>query len=370
MMKIPERIRRSLEKIVKKMRVRENVYGVGLFGSWSRGDAAKSSDIDLLILDEGNFDHEFVERIETDGLLIDLDHIPKAWFRSKIPPGLDQKLYELHVLYDRDWSLTNTKLLMAKSYMSPERVEIRTEVHIIESDVYLSRATSAFSREDFQSAHLFATVAMENILKVLVEIALQPLSASRFIQKLEKSARKLGTQSQFHKYLAITRLDEIDFAETESKLKLFKLIWDEIQFTAKANHQTLESSHFKIRTKLNYFLIPPFLQGTLMRARSLINSGNIIEAAHYLNDILVDLVENYAWLKSSIQKVKLDNTTLIRSLKKLEEKNPRNHMKITNFLNLDNIDKKTAAYTIEEGRKVITEVRKQRKALIKNNLRN
>jgi len=70
-------------------------------------------------------------------------------------------------------------------------------------------------------------------------------------------------------------------------------------------------------------LNPAFLQGMVMRTKSLINSGKAIEATHYLNDVLVDLIENYAWLKSSVDKVKMDYTTLMRSLKGLEKKNPK-----------------------------------------------
>lgn len=125
-MELPEKIRRTLEKIVREMRIQENIYGVGLFGSRSRGNAAESSDIDLLILDKGNFNHEFVEKMEINGLLIGLDHIPKRQIHGPIPSEVDQKIYEMQILYDRDWLLTNTKLLMAKSYGSPERVDIRT----------------------------------------------------------------------------------------------------------------------------------------------------------------------------------------------------------------------------------------------------
>ncbi|RJS69456.1 nucleotidyltransferase domain-containing protein, partial [Candidatus Bathyarchaeota archaeon] len=86
MMRLPEKIRRTLERIVKEMRVKENVYGVGLFGSWSRGDATPSSDIDLLTLDDGSSSYEYTKRIEIRGLLIDLDHIPKRWIQGPIPP--------------------------------------------------------------------------------------------------------------------------------------------------------------------------------------------------------------------------------------------------------------------------------------------
>lgn len=368
MIKLSEKARRTLEKIVNEMRTKENVYGVGLFGSWSRGDATKSSDIDLLILDKGNFKHEFVERTEINGLLIDLDHIPKQWLYGPMPPETDQKIYEMQVLYDRDWSLTNMKLLMTKSYGSPERVDIRTEAHIIESDIYLSRATSAFSREDFQSAQLFVTMALEKVLRVLMEIALEPFSSSRFIQKLEESTTKLGMQNLFTGYLEISKLTRADKAGVEGKLKLFKAIWDEISFSASQNPQAFESSHFMVKTKLKYYLNPAFLQGTIIRTRFLIDSEKAIEATHYLKNILIDIIENYVWLKSSIDKVKMDYTTLMRSLESVEEKNPKNYKYTINFLSLKDADKSKASDMIEKTRKIMIKTRKERKVLIKNHL--
>jgi len=365
MIKLPEKIRRTLEKIVKEMRIKEDIYGVGLFASWSRGDATKSSDVDLLVLDKGKFNHEFVERIEINGLLVDLDHIPKAWIHGQIPPELDQKINEMQILYDRDWSLTNTKLLMAKSYVSPERVDIRTEAHIIESDIYLSRATSAFSRKDSQSAHLFGTMALESVLRVLMEVTLEPFSNIRFIEKLEEATAKLVMQNLFTEYLEISGLSRVDSVSVEDKLKLFKVIWDEISFAVKQNPRAFESSHFRVKTKLRYYLNTAFLQGMMMRTKSLINSGKAVEATHYLNNIFVDMIENYAWLKSSIGKVKLDYTTLTRSLESLEDKNPRNYKHIIEFLNLSDVDKPNAAETIEKTRKIMIKIRKERKVLIK-----
>jgi len=365
---LPEKVRRTLEKVVAEMRVTENVYGMGLFGSWSRGDATTSSDVDLLILDKGNFNYEYVERIEIGGLLIDLDHVPKRWIHGLIPPEIDQKLYEMQILYDRDWSLNNTKLLMVKSYGSPERVDIRTETHIIESDIYLSRATSAFSREDFRSAYLFATVALENILKVLVEIALEPFSNSRFVEKFEVSVAKMGMRDMFNEYLEITGLNKTDNVIAKDKLKLFKVIWDEMKATTEQNLQALESSHFKVKTKLNYYLNPAFLQGVMMRTNALIDSEKVIEASHYLNSIFLDIVENHVWLKSSIGKVKVDYTTLMRSLESLEEKNPKNYNYILKFLNLSEVDKLNAAKAIEKTREIMLKIRKERKVLIKNRL--
>lgn len=192
LVRLPERIRNVLEKVVRSLGKRETVSGVGLFGSWSRGDAVMSSDVDLLIVDKRNFNYEFVERIESDGVLIDLNHIPKKWIKGVTPPDIDQKLYEMIVLYDRDWSLTNTKNWMSKAYLTPERVDIRTETYVVESDMYLSRANSAYARGDFQSARVFASMGVESILKILIEVNHLPISNSRFIQALKESAKRVA----------------------------------------------------------------------------------------------------------------------------------------------------------------------------------
>lgn len=305
MMRLPEKIRRTLEKLITELRVTENVYGVGLFGSWSRGDASTSSDVDLFILDEGNPPYEYVERAEVGGLLIDFNHVPRRWIRGPIPPELDQKLYEMHILYDRDWSLTNTKILMTKSYSSPERVDIRTEAHVIESDIYLSRATSALSRGDPQSACAFATVALENMLKILFEIALEPFSNSCFLEKLERAAAKIGMQRVFKEYLAVAELEKFSSAEVNGKLELFRAVWEEARVEASKNTRILESMHFKVKTKLNYYLNPAFLQGAILRTNALVENKQANEACHYLRSILLDITENYAWFKAATKKQSL-----------------------------------------------------------------
>lgn len=366
MTELPEKIRRMLEKLVAEMRTKENVYGIGLFGSWSRHDATESSDVDLIILDRNDFNYEYVERTETNGLFIDLDHIPKRWLSGSVPPEIDQKLYEMQILYDRDWSLHNMKLLMAKSYSSPERVEIRTEAHVVDSDIYLSRATSAFSRQDFLSTHLFATVALESILKVLVEIALEPFSNSRFLENLEVSVAKLGMRDLYGKYFEVAMLNKADNASVKEKLRLFRLIWNEMKTAITRNVQALESSHCKVKTKLNYYLNPAFLQGVVIRTNFLIESGKVAEAWHYLDDIFLDMIENYVWLKSQIDKVKIDYTTLMRSLENLEMKNPKTYSCIVQLLGLENVTKLDASNAVENARDVMLKIRRERKVLIKN----
>ncbi len=366
MKRLPERIRRTLEKIVRRMRVKENVYGVGLFGSWSRGDAADSSDVDLLIPDKRSVNHEFVERAKINGIFIDFDHIPKRWADGPIPPELDEKLYNMKILYDRDWSLTNAKLLMNRSFDSPERIEIRTKAHVVESDIYLSRATSAFSRKDYRSTQLFSLKALEQALRIFIETTLRPFSNSLFIQRLEESTAELCVQNLFAEYLKVSGLGEADSESFDYKMKLFQTIWNEIFSTIEKNSEILETSHSRIRTKLKYYLNPAFMQGMTIRAKSLADSELVVEAVHYLKNIMLDIIENYAWLKSSIEKARMDNTTLIRSLQRLEANNVRNYENIMALLDLSNIEENDATSTMQKARKIIVTVRRKRKILIKN----
>jgi predicted nucleotidyltransferase len=371
MMKLPEKMRKMLEKLVKEMAANEAVSGVGLFGSWSRGDAVPSSDIDLLVLSNNLLEDEYVERISMGDFFIDLNFVPKHLVQGPIHPKLDQKLYEVQILYDKDWTLTNTKLLMAKLYGSPERVYIRTETHTIESDIYLSRATSAFTKGDYKSAQLFAVVAIENALKVLLEIALEPFSNSRFVEKAKNATERLGTPEIFNEYLKIAKLNHVDAAAVEEKLKLFKIVWDEMNFTVKRRSQVLKNMHFKIKTGINYYFSPAFLQGTILRASSIINSKRFADAVHYLGSISLNIIENYAWLKATIERQKIDYTCLIRSMEKLEKDNSRSYQNIIKLLGLTEtayIDKGKTAETIEKARKIILKIRRERKHLIKTHI--
>ncbi len=365
MMQLPEKLRRNLEKIVKEMMLKEDVYGVALFGSWSRYDAESTSDIDLLIVKESDMAEEYVERTAINGLLVDYNFVPKRWIRGPTPPELDQKLYEAQIFYDRDWNLTNTKLLTDKFYRSPERVEMRTKIHIIESDIYLSRATSALSKEDYKSAQLFATIAMENILRIPLEIAIEPFSNSHFIEKTETATKKLGIAKMFNDYLEMAKLNIVEKVTVEEKMRLFKTLWDEMNLTVKHNTQMLEKLHFKVKASLKYYFSPFLIQGTLLRTSSMVNSKKFAEATHYLQRIFLNTLEAYVWLKAAMQKKKMDYTKLMHTLENFEKQNPRNYKNIEKFLNLDDVDKKKATETIEKARRNIIKIREERKRLIK-----
>jgi hypothetical protein len=100
----------------------------------------------------------------------------------------------------------------------------------------------------------------------------------------------------------------------------------------------------------------------------MISSEKFAEAVHYLTSVALNIVENYAWLKATIEKQKIDYTCLMRSIGKLEKDNPRNCQNILKLLVLGsktNVDKAEAKETIEKVRRNILKIRRERKHLIK-----
>lgn len=363
LIRLPEKIRSTLKKLVQKLKAQETVSGIGLFGSWSRGDADPSSDIDLLIIDEQNFNCEYVDRLEPNGLLIDLNYIPKKWITGPVPSEIDQRLYEVYILYDRDWSLENAKEWMSKAYRTPERVDVRTEAYLVESDIYTSRATSAHARGDFQSACVFAGIGVEFILKLFIEVNMLPISNSHFIRALEESAEKLEMPKLFNDYLTTARLSKLDHHDTEKKIGLFKDTWGDVATFMREHASTLNSLHFKVKTVLGYYGKRSFSKGVVARSCALLDKGMYVEASHYVLRTLVGMLENYAWLTSADEGIKLDYTTLLRSLRDLKETRGVYENAIEAF-NVNDVDREEADKTIKLAKETILNVRRQRKDLI------
>lgn len=364
MVPLPERARSALERLVKDLSVQETVSGVGLFGSWSRGDAVPSSDLDLLVVDRRDFEYEYVERLEFEGILMDLDYVPRKWITGSVPPELDQKLHEVGVLYDRDGSLAHTKDWMAKTYRTPDRVDIRSEAWLVESDMYLSRASSAQARGDPQSACVFAGLGMGSILKIPIEVSQLPISNTHFIEALQESAERVGMPGLLDGYLTAARLSGVDEAEAERKLELFRAASKDIASFMGDNPAAIESLHFKVKTRLRYYGKSAFLRGMVDRSKALIEAGTATEAAHYLLQALIDEVENYAWLASSVAGARLDYTTLFRSLRGLKEAPASVYKNAAEALRLEGATPEEAVEAVKAAKETNFKLRRQRKALI------
>lgn len=364
MVRLSENVRRALEKLVRDLGQRETISGVGLFGSWSRGDAVVGSDVDLLIVERQGPTYERVERIEFNDLLVDLDFVPRRWVSVSLPPEIDQKLFEVLVLYDRDWSFTSAKDWMGRSFRKPERIYIRSEMYLIDADIYLSRASSALALGDLLSAVVFASAGLESALKIVVEAGLLPLSLSRFVQALDESTKKLGCRQFFDAFVDVSRLSSVTRRDSEHCVGLFKTVCEDVAFHLKEQDWVLGSLHFRVKSQLNYYCSPNFLRGMLARSQGLVDADEHVEACHYLRRVLIDVLENCAWFVTAAEGVRLDYTRLFRSLKTLKETPSKLYENAVAAFDLQNLTQKEVEEAFKIAKEAILEVRKTKNELL------
>lgn len=359
-----EAIRSVLSNLVEELKPQEAVLSIGLFGSQSRGDNVPQSDVDLLIVDKRDFDDEYIERIEFNDLLVDLNYIPQKWLVGRIPPEIDQKIFEADILYDRETKLSRTKNLMLKTYSAPERVDLRTESYLLESYTYLSRATSAQNKGDLDSASIYATIGLEEILKTLIEVNMLPVSNSHFIEALESSAKELGIQEVFQSYLDISRLSELDRFEVENGLSYLEAGWTSAMSSMKALGPVPETLHPKVRRNLNYYGKPIFLKGLIARSKAMIEDGSFVEAGHYLNRAYVNMLENYAWLALNAAGSRFDYTTLFDSLRSIDSTRRIYESALKSF-RLEDLTPRKVEASLKKIKEMVSDLRLRRKDLIK-----
>ena len=370
MVKLPKRISGVLDTLIKDLRSRESISGVGLFGSWSRGDAVISSDVDLLIVDRREFEYEYVERLELDDVLIDLDYVPEKWIAKEVPPEIDQKLYEMQILYDRNWILANTREWMRKTYWKHERVDIRTENYLIEADTYLSRAASARHRGDLQSAILYTWVGLDPILKILIEASMLPVSNSHFVEAVSEAARRLGMSDIFDDYLEMAGFSSLTVDEVEGRLEALEGLWREAVAFIGGHSATLETLHIKVRNALKYYGKPGFLKGMLLRSRALLDSEMPAEAAHYISRASIEFLENYMWLRAAVEGTRFDYTMLIKALRGGKDVVPKVYEYSVKVLGLEeHPSEEKIDDSIAKAREIALNLRRRRKTLIRENVK-
>ena len=259
---------------------------------------------------------------------------------------------------------TKDKNMIARAYEKPERVDVRTGTYLVESDIYLSRATSACARGDFRSACVFAGLGLECLSGILIELNLLPISNSRFIRALEESAKRLKMPKIFDDYLTATRLHELDHRDAEEKIGLFKETWNDITIYMREHASALNSSHFKVKTRLEYYGKRSFLEGMVARSYALLKEGVYVEVAHYVLRILACMLENCSWLTSIDKATGIGYATILRPFCSSEEAERVYDNAVVAF-DVGDANHEKAHTTIKLAKETILNVRRRRKNLIK-----
>jgi predicted nucleotidyltransferase len=359
--RLPEKTRGVLERLLKDLESRESVLGVGLFGSWSRGDASLSSDIDLLIVDGRDFNYEYVERVELENVFIDLNYVPAKWVTRQIPPEIDQRLFEAQVLFDRNGKLAVTKDLMLKNYWTFDRAEVRIGDYIVQADTYLSRVASALNRDDFQSAKVSAVFSVAAIMRILLEVARKPYSSSRYLRMLESATIRLGKNELYEEYLDMAGLTRLSKQDVEGMLGSVSDMWQKVISHVEANSSKVESVHIRVRNDLNYYCRASFLKGMQTRASTLINESLYEEAAHYLFCTSVSMLENYVWLLSTLEGTRFDYTYLFQWLKNSSLSPPDVYQRAVDAFDLRDVSRSEAEKALKKAKEIVLGIRQKRK---------
>jgi predicted nucleotidyltransferase len=362
--RLPENARVILEGLLEDLRSRESVSGIGLFGSYSRGDSVLASDIDLLIVDKRDFDYEYVERAMLNNVFFDLDYVPEKWILNQMAPEIDHKLYEAEVLFDRKGILTRAKNTISNICWTPERAEIRTGDYVMEADTYLSRGLSAINKDDFQSACVNATIAFDAIMKILIDVNKQFFSNSHFVRAAESATKKLGVSQVYKDYLDVAVLNDVTRHKAENILASLSEMWNETIGYIEASSPLVETLHVRVKNNLSYYCKESFLKGLQARAYSLIKDGQYVEAAHYMSRTSASMLENYVWLLSSLEGSRFDFTDLFLRLKNSKTSPEGVYKKAVEALGVDGVSAQEANDGLRRTKEIILDVRQKRKQLI------
>jgi len=289
--------------------------------------------------------------------------VPKRWIIYRVPPEIDQKIYEMKVIFDRDGSLTKAKNLMSKVYWRPERVEIRTEAHLIEADTYLSRARLAFNRGDYQSAKFNSIMSFRSLMKILTEIGRKPILGSFFIRNLEPVSKSLNMYPLYENYIRLMGLAGLSKADVKVMLDTLSSVWRSIMDFTAVNISFTKSFHPKVGAKLNYYGREAFLKGLIARLRDLIEEAPI-ESAHYMFHVLADVLECYALLLSVVEGVRFDYATTMKYLSESKSSPAEIYRGAVNILNIKNVSGREAEETLKSVTENALNIRRKRKDLI------
>ncbi|MBS7615294.1 nucleotidyltransferase domain-containing protein [Candidatus Bathyarchaeota archaeon] len=361
MERLPEDFRNVLERLLTDLKARESIVGIGLFGSWSRGDASLTSDVDLLIVEGRDFDYEYIERALIDNVFFDLDYVPSKWILRQIPPEIDQKLYESQVLLDRNGKFAVAKELASKNYWTLERAEMRIGNYIVQADTYLSRIVSALNREDFQSAKVSAILGLTSVMRVLLEVARKPYSNSRFLRMLESATIRLSQNELYDEYLDLAGFTKINKQDAEGILDSVTEAWQKVIVFVQENSSKIEKVHIRVKNDLNYYCKENFLKGMQVRAQTLINESLYEEAVHYLFRGTISMLENYVWLISTLEGTRFDFTNLFQRLKNSSLSPPDIYQKTVEAFNLEDTSQSDAEEAQKKAKETVSKIRNKRR---------
>ncbi|MDP6048926.1 MAG: nucleotidyltransferase domain-containing protein [Candidatus Bathyarchaeota archaeon] len=358
---LPRLIQGSFYGLVEDLKMDPAVRALGLFGSWVRGEGNISSDFDILVVDGSGLDYEYGKVEVRGGWLVDLQHIPLGWLREPVSPQLDYRFHEMVVLYDPVEVLGEAREFVERVFMSPRRVEARTDGLLATSEMYLSRASSALSRGDSETTFAYVGAGLTSAAVVLIDIAGVPVTRSQFVWSLRRACVRLDMEDVYRSYLILSRVSKVSRQEAEEIIKGFKTAWDGVRGFILDHGCVMDGLHGKVKRDVEYLINLPTLGGILTRVRGMIAMENNMEAVIYLRGWMLPLLEGFAWAILAVDGEKYDYTSLLRVVGGGDEVVREGALDV---LGLSGVTERSAAEMLVGARELVGDLRLDRRRLV------
>ena len=354
-------IRGTLAGLVRDLTGDPSVRALGLFGSWVRGEGTSSSDFDVLVVDGSGLDYEYGEVEVRGGLVVDLCRVSLGWVGEPVSPQMDYRLHETVVLHDPGGVLGAARVFVERVFMSPRRVEVRTDGLLATSEMHLSRASAALSRGDSETASAYVGAGLASAVVVLMDIAGVPVTRRQFVWGLRRACVKMGMEDVYREFLVMGGVSGVSRREASGVAEGFEATWTGVARFVSEYGGVLGGLHGKVRRDVEYLTREPVLGRILSRVREMMAVGNLVEAVVYLRGWMLPLLEGFAWVASAVEGVKYDYTSLFRVVGGADEGVREGALGV---LGLSGVTEQMAGEALAGARGLVGDLRVDRRRLV------
>jgi predicted nucleotidyltransferase len=347
----------KLDSFVKKVSDIETVMGIGLFGSWARYEFSLRSNVDILIVDESDRNFDFNELLEFENFIFDVSRIPLVKLRKIVMPSMDHLLYGMHILYDPKKVLERVKKFEEEKFRTIGRIELRFENKVVTADSRLSRASSALSRKNFETALLFSFFSISPIAEVLIDLAGLPLTTKSMIWNLRRACEKLDDLETYNKIIKNLNLYGADKNGVLKNIKISQEIWHSMSEDIIEKYDKINNVPDNINHNIKYLTNALMTKKINFEIADFLKNNNFFDAIYRLRFHLFRLIVFYARIITLNKGNKFDYTSIFKTIKESTQEIHEQALQIFGFINYD---PKKIRKIYEENRSFIMKFRKQR----------
>jgi hypothetical protein len=278
-----------------------------------------------------------------------------------VNPVLDYRLHEVVVLSDPGGVLEAARRFVERGFMSPRRVEVRTDGLLANAEMQLSRASAALSRGDPETASAYVGAGMGVVAVVLMDVAGVPVTRRHLVWGLRRACVKLGLMDVYRRFLGLWGVSGVGRGEAAEAVEAFKATWAGVSGFVSGHGGVLGGLHGKVRRDVEYLTREPVLEGVLARAGEMMAVDGYVEAVVYLRGWMLPLLEGFAWVVSAVEGEKYDYTSLFRVVGRVDEGIQEGALGV---LGLSGVEERAAGDALAGARGLVGDLRLDRRRLI------